>query len=128
MNSNLERVATVVVDSALAVHRALGPGFLESVYEEALTIELEGRSIPFERQVPFAVEYRGRSVGQGRIDLLVDGQLIVELKAVDSFAPIHVAQLISYLRAFRRQLGFLINFNVPLLRTGLRRVVVSGTA
>jgi GxxExxY protein len=118
-------LATAVIDSALAVHRTLGPGFFESVYEEALAVELKRRSIPFERQVAFHVTYMDHPVGDGRVDLLVGGQLIVELKVVETLAPIHVAQVVSYLRAFNRRLGLLITFNVKLLRTGIRRVVFS---
>jgi len=117
-------LAKTVVDAALEVHKILGPGFLEHVYEEALALELEQRSIPFERQAMLSVHYKGRRVGEGRIDLLVDKQLIVELKSVESFAAVHVAQVVSYLRALKRPLGLLITFNVPQLRTGVRRVVV----
>jgi len=121
----LDRLARVVIESALEVHRILGPGFLESVYEEALAIELTGRSIPFERQVPVSVKYKGHCVGEGRVDLLVGGELIVELKSVEVLAAVHVAQVISYLKALQHPLGLLITFNVQLLRTGVRRVVLS---
>jgi GxxExxY protein len=121
----LDALARVVVDSALDVHRALGPGFLESVYEEALAVELSTRSVPFERQVSQKIKYKGFPVGEGRVDLLVAGKLIVELKSVEAIAPIHVAQVISYLRAFGHPLALLITFNVKLLRTGIRRIVVS---
>ena len=97
----LDRLARVVVDAALEVHKILGPGFAESVYEEALAVEL------------------------GRVDLLVGGELIVELKSVEQLAAVHVAQVISYLKAFDRPLGLLITFNVKLLRSGVRRVVLS---
>ncbi len=114
-----------VVDAALEVHRTLGPGFAESVYEEALAVELSRRAIPFNRQVPLSVTYKGVRVGEGRIDLLVGGELVVELKSVEQLAPIHVAQVISYLKALDRPLGLLITFNVNLLRTGIRRVILS---
>jgi GxxExxY protein len=117
-------LATAVVDAALEVHRTLGPGFLENVYEDALSFELERRGIPLERQALIAVNYKGRRVGEGRIDLFVDRHLIVELKAVEVFAPVHMAQVVSYLRALRKPLGLLITFNVQKLRTGVRRVVV----
>jgi GxxExxY protein len=122
---HLDSLAAQVVDAALDVHRTLGPGFLESVYEEALSVELRLRGIPHCRQAPVTVQYKGVSVGEGRIDLLVDGSLVVELKAVDSLAPIHVAQVLSYLKASRLHLGLLITFNVPQLRRGVRRVVLS---
>jgi GxxExxY protein len=121
----LDGLAKSVIDSALEVHRQLGPGFLESVYEEALAFELTVRDIPFERQRPITVNYKGRVVGEGRVDLLVAGELLVELKAVETLAPIHKAQVISYLKATGHQLGLLINFNVAVLRTGIQRVVLS---
>jgi GxxExxY protein len=123
----LDELARITFDAAMAVHRALGPGFLESVYEEALCVELYRRSVPFERQVLFTVQYEGCAVGEGRFDVLIDGSLIVELKAVERLASIHVAQVVSYLRASNRHLGLLINFNVELLRDGIRRVIVSPT-
>lgn len=121
----VDRLARTVIDAALEVHTLLGPGFLESIYEEALTLELEHRGVPFQRQVPVTIRYKGTPIGEARADLLVGGDLIVELKAVEALAPIHVAQVISYLRAFDCQLGLLITFNVQLLRTGVRRVILS---
>ena len=108
---------------AFEVHRILGPGFAESVYEEALAVELNRRDIPFERQVQLTVKYKGFCVGEGRLDLLVGGELIVELKSVEELAAVHVAQVISYLKAFDRPLGILITFNVQLLKNGVRRIV-----
>ena len=116
-------LARVVIGAAIDVHRALGPGFLESVYEEALCVELALRRVPFARQVPIEVQYKGRTVGQLRIDLLVDASLVVEIKAVEELAPIHLAQTLSYLSATRLRLGLLITFNVHLLRQGIRRVI-----
>jgi GxxExxY protein len=121
----LDRLAHAVIGAAIEVHRALGPGFLESVYEEALCIELQMRGIPFVRQSPAAVLYKGRLVGEGRLDLLVSDALIVELKAVEALAPVHTAQLISYLKSTGRHLGLLLNFNVSSLKDGIRRIVVS---
>lgn len=121
----LDQLATEVIGAALEVHRALGPGYVESVYEEALCIEIEIRKIPFERQVRIGVEYKGHTVGEGRLDLLVARMLPVELKAVEVLAPIHQAQLLSYLRMSHMQLGLLINFNVPLLKHGIKRVILS---
>ena len=118
-------LAKAVIDAAFEVHRELGPGFLESVYEEALAVELTIRRIPFERQRPIAVKYKEHAVGEGRIDLLVAGELLVELKAVEALAPIHKAQVISYLKAMRLHLGLLINFNVPVLKAGIQRIVLS---
>jgi GxxExxY protein len=124
-NRWLDRLARTVIGAAIEVHRHLGPGYLESVYEEALAVELDLRRVPFERQKSFAVDYKGRTIGEGRLDLLVGDELLVELKAVDALAPIHKAQLISYLKATHHQLGLLINFNVPVLRSGVQRVVLS---
>ena len=116
-------MARAVIGAAIEVHRQLGPGFLESLYEEALCVELEGRQIPFERQKEISVLYKGRQIGVQRIDLLVGKSLIVELKAVESLAEIHKAQVISYLKATHLSLGMLINFNVPVLKDGIQRIV-----
>ena len=121
----LDAAANAVIGAAIEVHRHLGPGFLESVYEEALSIELGLRGIKFERQKSLSVYYKGQSVGDGRVDLWVDGSLIVELKALDRIIPIHHAQLISYLKAGALPLGLIINFNEKLLKNGIRRIVVS---
>lgn len=112
-----------VIGAAIEVHRILGPGFLESAYELALCVELKERGVPFQSQVAVELGYKGHPVGQGRLDLLVAGQLVVELKAVERLTPLHEQQLLSYLRVTGRQLGLLINFNVTSLRQGVRRVV-----
>lgn len=88
-------------------------------------MELGLRGVPFVRQKPFGVSYKGREIGEGRLDLLVGDELLVELKAVEALAPIHKAQVISYLKATQRHLGLLINFNVPILRNGIQRIVRS---
>jgi GxxExxY protein len=115
--------AHAVIGAAIEVHRQLGPGFLESIYEEALCVELADREIPFERQKEISVPYKGRSIGRQRIDLLVGESLIVELKTVETLADIHKAQVISYLKATGLSLGLLINFNVSVLKNGIQRVV-----
>ena len=117
--------AQIVVQAAIEVHRPLGPGFLESVYEEALGVELSLREVPFQQQVPIAVQYKSRRVGQARLDLLVAGRRVVELQAVDSLLPIHLAQVISYLRTTRHGLGLLINVSVPFLQRGLKRIILT---
>jgi GxxExxY protein len=122
---HLDHLARAVIGAAIEVHRRLGPGFLESIYEAALVIELARRRIHFERQLPLVVCYDEIVIGEHRLDLLVEGELVVELKAVDAIAPIHLSQLLSYLRAGAFQLGLVINFNVPYLRSGIRRVVAS---
>jgi GxxExxY protein len=124
-SADLDRLAHSVIGAAIEVHRLLGPGFLEAVYEEALCIELRLRGIPFARQVVVALDYKGQAVGEGRLDLLIDGSLIIELKAVDMLLPIHSAQLLSYLKMTGHPLGLLINFNVPILKYGIKRTVLS---
>lgn len=124
LGKGIELLARNVIGAAIAVHRALGPGFLESVYEEALCIEFDHQNIPYQRQHPIAVNYRDRNVGEGRLDLLVGEKLIVELKAVEAIAPIHMAQVISYLKTTGYNLGLLINFNVPVLKDGIKRIIL----
>ncbi len=124
MSLELEQLANQAIGAALEVHKALGPGFLEAVYEDALAIELELRGIIFVRQAPVSVTYKGQKVGEGRLDILVDQKLILELKSVESLTAVHTAQLMSYLKATKLHLGLLINFNVPLLRDGLKRIVL----
>jgi GxxExxY protein len=122
---DLDKLAYRVIGCAIEVHRELGPGFLESVYEEALSRELERQEIPFSRQHEVAILYKGDPVGVGRRDFLVDRKLVVELKAVETLAPIHKAQVLTYLRATGFKLGLLINFNVVMLRKGVERVVLT---
>jgi GxxExxY protein len=124
-DESLDRLAHEVIGAAIDVHRILGPGFLESIYEEALCIELKIRAITFQRQVPVPVVYKGVEIGQGRLDLLVQGKLIVEIKTVETLAAIHTAQSISYLKATGHLLVLLINFNVPVLKDGIKRIVLS---
>ncbi len=119
----LDAIVHRVIGAAIEVHRVLGPGFLESVYEEALCIELALRGIRFGRQMPVGVGYKGHTVGEARLDLVVDERLVVELKAVETFAPSHVAQILSYLKATHLRVGLLITFNVTLLRRGIKRVI-----
>lgn len=124
-DEELDHLAHLVIGAAIEVHRQLGPGLLEGVYESALCIEFDLRKIPFRRQSGVGITYKGRLVGKGKLDLLVGERLIIELKAVEKLAPIHSAQMISYLRMTNRRLGLLINFNVPVLREGIKRVVLS---
>ena len=123
--TELDRWAHLVIGAAIEVHRCLGPGFLEAVYEEALSIELVRRRIPFVRQFPVAVNYKGHAVGESRLDMLVANALIVELKAVETVLPVHTAQVMSYLKATGHYLGLLINFNVPYLKGGIKRIILS---
>jgi GxxExxY protein len=120
-----QELSRVIIGAAIDVHRALGPGLLESAYKSCLTIELAARGLRVERERQLPLVYRGRQAGVGyRLDLLVEEQIIVEVKAVERFEPIHLAQVISYLRLADRHLGLLFNFNVKwLVDQGLRRVV-----
>jgi GxxExxY protein len=120
-----EQIARDVVDAALSVHRSLGPGLLESAYEVCLAHELEQRGRAVLRQVALPVVYGTIKLDAGyRIDLMIDGAVIVEVKAVEALAPIHRAQLLTYLSLSGRRLGLLINFNVVLLKHGIKRMIL----
>ena len=111
-----------IIGAAIEVHKILGPGLLESVYEECLSHELGVVQIPFERQKEIPIEYKGVKLSCGyRIDLLVDGRVIVEIKSCDTVLPIHEAQLLTYLKLTGLRVGLLINFNVSTLRNGIKR-------
>ncbi len=112
-----------IVGAAIEVHRHIGPGQLESVYERALRHELVLRKIPHRAQVPIPMLYKGCAVGDYVADLIVDDKIVVELKAVTALQPVHLAQTLSYVHATRLRLGLLINFNVPVLCRGVRRLV-----
>lgn len=112
-----------VLGAAIEVHRQLGPGFPESVYENALCMELELRGIPFERQVLIDVIYKGRCAGQGKIDLWIDRQIVLELKTVENVLPKHKAQGKAYLAATKNELAFVLNFNEATLKDGIHRIV-----
>ena len=122
---DLDGLARRVIGAAIEVHRVLGPGYLESVYEEALAVELEHLGVECERQAPISVLYRTKPVGVARLDLLVAGRLVIELKSVETLLPIHHAQLVSYLRATGNPLGLLINFNTRVLRDGIKRIILT---
>ena len=121
----VNEAARRTLDAAIEVHRHLGPGYGESVYENALALELGLRGMLFERQACFRVDYKGQEVGEGRMDLLVERLVVVELKSVDRFTEVHVAQALAYLKATRLSLALLINFKVPLLMRGVQRVVLN---
>jgi GxxExxY protein len=123
--NELNRLSRLVVDAAYAVHTALGPGLLEGVYETCLAHELAKRKLLVERQVSVPIEYDGLKLDAAlRIDMLVEKRLVVELKAVEALLPIHTAQVLTYLKLTGCRLGLLINFNVPLIRDGIKRVVL----
>ena len=125
LDANIERLAHKVIGCAIEVHRELGPGFLESVYEEALCIELASNNIPFKRQFETGIKYKSQIVGKGGIDILVADKIVVELKTVERFEPIHMAQIISYLKTTQCQLGLLMNYNVTILKHGIKRLILT---
>jgi GxxExxY protein len=125
MQNDINDLSQAVIGAAIEVHRILGPGLLESAYEQCLSREFALRQIPFERQKPMPVEYKGIRLNCGyRLDFLVAGLLVVEIKAVEALLPIHQAQLLSYLKLGGWKLGLIINFHAPLLREGIKRVVL----
>ncbi len=120
----LNEITEKIIGSAIEVHRALGPGLLESSYEESLAKEFEIRGINYERQKPLPIVYKDLKLECGyRLDFLVENQIIIELKSVDEINPIFVAQVLTYLRLLDKQVGLLINFNVPVLKDGIKRIV-----
>ena len=122
---NINDVSQAIIGAAIEVHRTLGPGLLESAYQQCLSHEFSLRQIPFERQTPLHVDYKGVRLDCAyRLDFLVSGMVVVELKAIEALLPIHQAQLLSYLKLGGWKLGLLINFHVPLLREGIKRVVL----
>ena len=114
-----------IIGSAIEVHKALGPGLLESAYEECLCHEFGLRGIPYERQHAVPVQYKGAKLDCGyRVDLLVEDRVIVELKSVESLEPVYQAQVLTYLKLTGVKVGLLINFNVPVLRDGVKRLIL----
>lgn len=122
--SELNRVTDKIIGAAIEVHRQLGPGLLESTYEKCLIFELQRIGLVVESQVELPVAYKGMKIDAGyRIDLLVEKSVIVELKAVESILPVHEAQILTYLKLSGNKLGLLLNFNVKLMKDGIRRFV-----
>lgn len=121
----LNKITETIIGAAIEVHKALGPGLLESAYEECLCRELSLREISFDRQKPLPIEYKGTKLDCGyRLDLLVAGAVVVEIKSVSAIEPIHEAQLLTYLKLGGWKLGLLINFNVPVPKDGIRRRIL----
>jgi GxxExxY protein len=120
-----EKVGAAIVDAAINVHMSLGPGLLESVYESCLCHELHKRGIQFQRQVDLPIRYDTIRLESGlRIDILAADCVVVEVKSVESVLPVHEAQLLTYLKLSKRRLGLLLNFNVPLMKHGIKRMVL----
>ena len=120
-NPELNRITNDIIGAAIEVHKQLGAGLAESLYENALAIEFRRRNMPFVRQMIVEVSYKGERIGETRLDFLVANQVVVELKAIDSIAPVHRSQMLCYLKITKHRLGILINFNVPVLKDGIRR-------
>jgi GxxExxY protein len=121
---NIERIGKTIVHSAIKVHRALGPGLLESVYQKCLTYELEKTGLTVACEVPLPVKYQTVIIDAGfRIDMMIQKTIIIENKTVNKIAPIHEAQLLTYLKLTNLRLGFLLNWNVPLMKDGIKRMI-----
>lgn len=126
ISEKLEKIGKEIVDSAYRVHKELGPGLLESVYEECMMYDLRRKGLQVEEQVYVPIEFDGKILKRNklRIDLLVEGEMIVENKAVMDMNPLFESQILTYLKLSKKRLGFLINFNVPLIKNGIKRFVV----
>ena len=123
-NKTYNLISREILDASITVHREMGPGLLESIYEFCLLKELQLRGILAENQVPIHLKYKGFDLRkQYKIDILVENEIIIELKAVEFILPVHEAQIISHLKLTGKRLGFLINFNVPMLKEGFKRFV-----
>ena len=121
----LERIGKEIVDSAYRVHKELGPGLLESVYEECMAYDLRRKGLDVEQQVSLPIEFDGQFLANKlRFDMLVEGEVVVENKAVVEMYPIFESQLLTYLKIGRKRLGYLINYNVPLIKKGIKRFVI----
>ena len=125
VGAQADKVARALVDAGLKVHKALGPGLLESVYEHCLVYELESRGLSLQRQAALPVRYRDIVLDAGyRLDLIVEEMVVVEIKAVENLTRLHEAQILTYLRCSGCRVGLLMNFNVPLFKQGVRRLVL----
>jgi GxxExxY protein len=120
----LKDITERIIASAIEVHSTLGPGLLESVYEEALAYEFKLREIDYERQKEIMLNYKGKSIGSHRIDFLIEREVILEIKATDGIHKIFEAQLLTYMKAMKKKVGLLINFNVERLKDGIKRLVL----
>lgn len=121
---DLNALTDKIIGCAIEVHKALGPGLLESIYEKALCYELELKGIKYVQQAPVSIQYKGQSLGDLRIDLIIEKSVVIELKAVDRMDSVFQAQLLSYLKLTGKRLGLLINFNVPVLKAGIQRIAL----
>ncbi len=125
LHPDYEKIAKLIVDAAYTVHKNLGPGLLESVYEPCFCHELSKRGAEHKRQVAVPLVYDGIKFAEAlRLDVLVEDKIICELKVVDALASVHTAQLLTYLKLTNKRLGFLINFNVPIVKQGIKRIIL----
>jgi len=125
LSDEVEELIRNTIGCCLAVHRALGPGLRELMYSRALCIELDANAIPHQRECRFPVRYRGHLLAEQRVDLVVKGQIVVEVKAVEQFAPVHHRQIVNYMRVAGVSAGLLVNFNVSCLKDGISRKVLT---
>ena len=120
-----ERIAKLIVDSAFAVHKTLGPGLLEGIYEPCFCHELGKRGVQYKRQVVVPLVYDGIKFSEGlRMDVFIEGRIICELKSIENLQDVHLSQVLTYLKLTQNRLGFLINFNVPLIKHGIKRIIL----
>ncbi|MDL1893277.1 GxxExxY protein [Sphingobacteriales bacterium CHB3] len=120
----INKLTEQIIGCAIEVHRNLGPGLLESTYESALCIEFEDEGISYKRQISFPILYKGRNIGDYRIDLVVGEKVVVELKSVERFDPIFEAQVLTYLKVTGKKVGLLINFNNRILTNGIKKLIL----
>ena len=120
----LNKITEKIIGSGIEVHKELGPGLLESIYEAALCIELKSHKIKYEQQKTLTVKYKGHKIGEFRIDILVENLVVVELKSVERFDPVFEAQILSYMKLGNYKIGLLMNFNSKLLKDGIKRFII----
>jgi len=125
LSETVEGIAKIIVDSAFKVHRELGPGLLESVYQQCLVYELRKRNLQVFTEVKVPIVYDGTKIDCDlKLDIFVENEIIIELKTVDEIHPVHKAQLMTYLKLTNKRLGFIINFNVPIIKQGIKRIII----
>jgi GxxExxY protein len=117
----LNGITEKIIGLAIAVHKKLGPGFIERIYQEALSLELDQSKINYEKEKFITINYKGRNLGEQRIDFLIENSIILEIKAIDKIGPIHIAQVISYLKAMNKKLGLILNFSE--VKLGIKRII-----
>jgi len=121
---DINKLSNIVIGAAIEVHKSLGPGLLESTYEQCLCYELKDRNLSYGQQIELPISYKGKKLDCGyRVDIMVENSIILELKAVDKIEAIHKAQLLTYLKLSEKTLGLILNFNVELMRNGIMRIV-----